>query len=256
MGLCIGIFLSLLTWLLMPSALVAQKTSSKPIPIAQQPRGPLESFSDALRARGIGTSEPSLVSALRNNDQTVRSLAALKLSEDHNFNAIPSIEAALKVESNPKARIAMSEALWGLHDPRGLPSLQAMCTDPTLSIYDLVEVVQHLNNDGASNSGCAAPVLKYFESSGRSSETNEVALSTFPALYKWASPPQAARIVNALQEMLADREAFVRIEASHALVQIKSRSSLPLLRDAASRETDPNVQSALKTDVNKLEKDQ
>jgi len=242
------LLLGLLTCFLAPRVSVAQKASFGP--------GTAAPLSDALRARGIGTSEPSLISALANEDQWVRSLAALKLAEDHDYDAIPSIGAALKVESSPKARIAMSEALWGLHDPNGLPSLQAMCTDSTLSIYDRVYLVRHLNSDGASNGACAAPILRYLDSSRCSSDARKIALAAFPALYKWASAPQMAQIVSALQEMLADSDAFIRLQASHTLVQIGSRSSLPLVRDAASRETDPNVQSALKAEVRELEKNQ
>lgn len=248
MKLSTRMFFCLQTCFLAPCISVAQQASFGP--------GMAVPLSDALRARGIGTSEPSLISALVNEDQWVRSLAALKLAEDHHDDAIPSIEAALKVESSPKARIAMSEALWGLHDPKGLPSLQAMCTDPTLSIYDRVYLVRHLNSDGASNGACAAPILRYLDSSGSSSDARKIVLSAFPALYKWASAPQMAQIVSAIQEMLGAPDAFVRLQASHALVQIGSRSSLPLVRDAASREADLNVRSALKADVRELEKNQ
>lgn len=246
--------LSLVICLLALSPAVAQKTTSETTPIVQQPRGALESVSDALRARGIGTSEPSLISALLNKDQLVRSLAALQLAQDHDYAAIPSIKAALKVESNPKARIAMSEALWGLHDPKGLPSLQAMCTDPFLSIYDLVDVVQHLATIGESSEACATPIIRYLKQFGGSTEANEIVLPALPDLYKWVSPNQAGRIVSALQEMLSDRDGSVRIRASHGLVQIRSRSSIAVLRDAASRETDPVMRSALESDVSELEK--
>ena len=249
MGARIGLSLGLLAYLLVLSTAVAQnpdiQLGGKPTPI-----------SDELRARGIDTSESSLISALRNKDESVRSMAALQLAEDHHYDAISSIEAALMVESVPKTRISMLEALWGLGDPKGLPSLQSMCSDPSLSIYDLIVVVEHLTDIGASSRVCAIPIIRYRDSHGHSSEANQMVVAVLPDLYKWAPPDQAQWIVNALQEMLTDKDASVRMEASHGLVRVKSRSSLDLMHAAASREADPEIRSSLESDMSNLEKDQ
>jgi hypothetical protein len=228
-------------------------TSQKRV-VSSSTGGPLTPFADTLRAHGFDTSEPSLLRALGNSDPEVRSVAALKLAEDHHFGAVRSIKDALASESNLRTRIAMSEAIWGLHDPKGIASLQAMCSDQSLALSDLVEVVQHLNILGHSSQLCADPVFRHLASAGNSSEAREIALPALPNMYRWVSPEEASQIVTTLQEMLTDSSAYGRLEAGHSLVRIKSYASADALRTAISRQTDSVVRSSLQEDLDELEK--
>lgn len=204
---------------------------------------------DSLRGRGIDVSEPSLVAALRNIDPEVRSLAALKLAEDRYLDAVPAIEEALSLEKDSKSRIAIAEALWGLHDPKGLVSLQGMCADNALPVYVLVDVVRHLNMIAESSGMCVDPILSYVDST---TERREIVLPALPAMYRWASPKQAGRILSILQDMLSDGDPYVRMEASHALVQVGAHSSVQLLVEAVSQESDPTVRASLQSDLDIL----
>lgn len=215
---------------------------------------PLTSFADFLHSRGIALSEPSLLNALANSDPKVRSVAALTLAQDHDYDAVSSIKSALASESNPSTQIAMAEALRGLHDPQGIAFLQAMCNDRSLSLSNLVNVVQHLNMIGESSQLCADRILRDLASASNSSEAREIALPALPDMYQWVSPEQAGQIVTTLENMLGDRSPYVRMEAGHSLVRINSYSSASALRSAISKATDPVVRSSLQNDLNKLVK--
>lgn len=214
---------------------------------------PLKSCAEVLRSRGIDLSEPSLIAALQNRDPQIRSLAALKLAEDHDYGAVSPIKNALNSETDPRPKVALSEALWGLHDPEGLTTLQNMCSDAALSIDMLVEVVQHLNIIDRSSAKCAEPILAYLDAH-RDSESRTRALPALPDMYRWVEAGHAGRIALQLQDMLSDEAPYVRLEAGHAIAQIHMSSAASALYEAISRETDPVVQERLQDDLNKLER--
>ena len=215
--------------------------------------GALKSFAESLHARGIAVSEPSLIAALRNLDAEVRSLAALKLAEDHDADAIPSIENALSIETVASARIGIASALWSLQDPKGAVYLQGMCSDSSLSIYVIVDVVRGLSNINESSAPCAGIILSYLDSH-RDSETRSSVLWTLSEMYKWVPQNKASQIAGILQAMLSDEAPYVRLQASHALVEIGLRPSAQAIRDAISREKDPMVRASLRRDLSVIEK--
>jgi HEAT repeat protein len=215
--------------------------------------GALKPFAESLRSHGIEISEPSLISALRNGDPEVRSLAALKLAEDHHFGATPSIEAALSVERVPSARIGLASALWTLQDPKGADHLRSMCSDSSLSIYVIVDVVRSLNVINESSAPCAGFILSYLDTH-KDSESRSVALWAFSSMYRWVPRGDADRMAAMLQEMLRAQDPSVRLGASHALVEIGQHSFAQAISDAMSKEQYPNVRASLQRDLAVLEK--
>ena len=80
------------------AALVAI-ASAQEAPLVVVP-GP-HTLEDALREHGVtDQSEQSLISALQDSDQQVRSIAANKLAADGRLNAAPAIESALSNEQD------------------------------------------------------------------------------------------------------------------------------------------------------------
>lgn len=215
--------------------------------------GKLVSLSESLRNRGIDLSPPSLIAALHNVDPEIRSLAALKLAEDQQAQAATLIADALALEKNAKSRIAMSEALWTLNDPRGLAALQGMCTDRSLQIDAVIEAVQHLNILGESSVGCAGPVFEYLDSHPGTASRRRV-LPALICMYKWVTPAQAGRIAQELQSMLSDPEPYLRMAASDAVAQANVRSAADALRAEISKEENPEVRSHLQSNLDMLEK--
>jgi HEAT repeat protein len=218
--------------------------------------GPLTPFADSLRSRGIEISKPSLISALRNPDPEIRSLAALKLAEDHDSDTLPLIVRALSVEEVQTARTGISSALWSLlGNPKGLAYLQRMCSDSSLSINVIVDVVHTLNVVNKSSAQCAGFILGYLDSHD-DSESRLSLLRALSAMYRWVPQDQAGRMAEMLQDMLGDKNPSIRMDAGHALVEISLGSSTEAHRSAISRENDPVVRSSLQRDLSVLQKEQ
>lgn len=110
----------LLTILLLISCVDARAAFAQDVEL-RSPR--LSSLAESLASHGLtDLSEESLLAALSSSDPQVRTLAAMKLEEDHREDAAPAIESVLSREQDLKAQIGLSEALWGLHDDHGAPS--------------------------------------------------------------------------------------------------------------------------------------
>jgi HEAT repeat protein len=216
---------------------------------------PLTSLADALRAKGIDLSRPSLLDALHNSDPEVRGLAANKLAENHDAEALSAIKEALSVETNPRARINFGLALWTLHDPGGLTLLHAMCAEPSLSIDTIVAVVQELSVMNESTEPCVKPVLTFLDTH-LDSESRARSLFALPDLYPWATPVQAEAILRMLLGMLSDGDPYVRMQTAQSLVQIGLPSSAGPIRAQMLRETDPNIRDSLQTALDMLARKQ
>lgn len=224
--------------------------------LAQNPSGnstglPLTHLADSLRARGIATSEQALTAALRNNDPTVRSLAALKLAEDHKLQAVTLIEHALWSEKDSKAKIAMAESLWSLHDTNGLTYLQTMCNDRSLSIYTIIQIAQNLDVISQSNANCAVPMLDYL-ASHRGSESRLTIIPALPAIHRWASPEETGQIARELVSSLSDSDPAVRMAAGDGIARADLKSEEDALLTAISQETDPVVRTQMQRSLDLL----
>ena len=212
---------------------------------------PLTSVSDALHAKGIDLSHSSLLEALHNQDAEVRGLAANKLAEDGDADALPAIKEALRVEKDPWQRINMSLALWTLHDANGVPSLYRVCSDASVSIDVVVRVVQTLHLIHQPGGACINPTMRFFETH-RDSESRLRDLPALTAIHDGASAELSERIVRLLENLLSDPDPEVRMQASQSLVDISSFSSADAIHAAMLRETDENVRSVLKIHFDQL----
>jgi hypothetical protein len=206
---------------------------------------PPTTLADALRAKGISDfSEPSLIATLTNSDPQVRIIAAMKLAEDHDDDSAPAVESALYREQNLSAQIGLSQALWSLHDEKGLAHLHAMCTNPSLGLMILISVVDALSLSRSPAGVCAET---FFAAMVQSKEAGEVAMGAgrLARIYPDANPEQARRIVTALQSLLADskQEPTVRMAASGGLSEIGTPECAQAIRGAIAHEQNPDVRT-------------
>lgn len=212
---------------------------------------PLTSLADALHAKGIDLSRPSLLAALHNSDPAVRGLAANKLAENHDAEALPAIKEALSVEKDPRARINFGLALWTLQDPGGLTVLHGICADLSSSIDTIVAAVQELSMMNESSEPCVKPVLTFLDAH-HDSESRARSLMALPDLYSWATPALAEKILRMLLGMLSDPDPSVRMQTAQSLVQIGLPSSAAPIQAQMLRETDPNIRDSLQTALDML----
>ena len=221
------------------------------VPAVQVGGSPLTSLADALRAKGIDLSRPSLLAALHNSDPAVRGLAANKLAENHDAEALPAIKEALSVEKDPRARINFGLALRTLHDPGGLTVLHSICVDRSSSIDTIVAVVQELSIMNESSEPCVKPILTFLNTHN-DSESRARSLNALPDLYPWVTPVLAEKILRMLLDMLSDPDPYVRMQTAQSLVQIGLPSSAGPIRAQMLRETDLNIRDSLQTALDML----
>lgn len=222
---------------------------------------PPTTFAEALRAKGVTDfSEESLVAALKSTDPQVRGLAASKLAEDHQSDALLAIETAMFAESVPGTQVNFAQALWVLHDPKGVEQLHSMCTNSSLPMGDLISVWRALQNTRSSSGVCAETLLAAMERSKNSENENGEYLSVavYMLSYAYADVPadQAGRITTLLEELLLDRKQdnSVRLLSSQALARIGAPESAKVIRQAVSEETDPTLRSGMQSDLDSLAK--
>lgn len=229
------------------------------VPVQVPPAAPLRlvTIAQALKDHGIDTTPDSLIAALKNSDPYVRSLAAHKLAEDRNLDAIPLIKNALAAETNPRARIGYAGALAAYKDPQGVEELQAICSDPKLPIAANIESATYLQMSRLPSAVCAETILDSLTNPGDAS-FRDSALYPLATMYREVPSDQANRILSAIEALLKDRaqQPNARLLASHVLVQIGAPSSIESLKAAVTGEPDATRKSALQADLDALQKKQ
>src|SRR2546430_3563860 len=84
-------------------------------------------YGELLQQHHIELTKSALLRALKNSDEAVRYLAAMKLAEDKSVDAIPAIEEALAVERVLRDRVNIALALGLLGDQTGPTELKKVC---------------------------------------------------------------------------------------------------------------------------------
>jgi hypothetical protein len=213
---------------------------------------------EALRAHGItDLSEGSLIAALKSSDPQARGMAALQLGEDGHSGAAQAIEAAFADEKDLSTKVNLAEALWELHDPRGVEHLHAMCTDPSMPFVGLISAVDALQYTSSPSGVCAENVLASM-SREKDKDNGYLAMeaSRLPRMYGDVPPELAGRIFEVLKNLLLDRQQIspVRQIAGQALAQIGIPESAKVIGTAISQEGDPVLRSSFVSDLNALER--
>jgi len=212
---------------------------------------------DALREHGVtDQSEQSLISALQDSNQQVRGMAANKLAADGDQDAIPAIVTTLSNEQDLQTQSQLAQALWVLHDPRGVEHLHSMCMNAQLPMHGLLSAVRTLQIIRVSTGECADT---FIAAMSRKNESGEIgmAVSMLPVMYREVSPSQARVIFAVIPALFADtkQEPVVRHLAGQALSQIRTPEAAELLRRQIPLETDDTLRRSFQQDLGKLEKE-
>lgn len=243
----------LLTILLLISCVDARAAFAQDVEL-RSPR--LSSLAESLASHGLtDLSEESLLAALSSSDPQVRTLAAMKLEEDHREDAAPAIESVLSREQDLKAQIGLSEALWGLHDDHGIAHLRTMCTDSSLNFITLISVLDALRLTHSPAEVCAET---FFSAMNHSKEPGEIAMgeTRLPVIYCGSTPENMRRILTTLRLYLADRsqEAGVRLEASQALADIGTPECAEAIRAAILQEQNRDYRTFFEATLKALQR--
>jgi HEAT repeat protein len=218
--------------------------------------GPPPTARELLAKHGIGADPQSAIGALRNSDAEVRGLAALRLG-DYDLgrargDSIPALAEALRNETVPASAAIMAAILGGLGDARGVPALEKLCHDPTISSSVKLQVARHL---GVLHSeACVGEVLDlaFRENDGVTS----VVFSFLPRFqgYQNVSSRDRDRIVAIVRGGLSSRSPFMRLTAAGARGEMKDEAAAADLQRAIETEQDAQVRQGMQRALASLEK--
>src|SRR5579884_3414783 len=209
--------------------------------------GPGVTFAQALAKHHIALSEASLLEALRNSDMDVRWLAASQLlTVNHDLDAIPSVEDALRREEIVHTKLNMASALAQAGDELGISTLYDACQDTQLDMSMRVRSAEYLLQLG--NERCLETVIEAIEMTDESGNPREVALSLVPR-FTHLSEADAERLTHAIVDDLASTDAALRAAGSHALAAWAKTSAIGDIERAIRNETNDTVRSEMQMDL-------
>jgi HEAT repeat protein len=233
------------TSLFLFSALVIGAVSQDAVPrnvVGGQPA----SLAEQLKQHHIELTEAGLLKALRSPDGQVRYLAALRLAEDSDMEAVPAIEKALTAEKTPETRINIAVALVQLGQDKGLLELAGDCKDPGLPGYFRARAMIYMLPRG--DKACFRAALDLLRSDP---DSRGQVLSLLPQ-YQNPSKEEADEIVEVTAKCLDDESAAVRIQASITLGTLANPSAIGDLQRAIAAEGDDIVRSQMQRSLQQL----
>ena len=213
--------------------------------------GRLPTTEERLKRHNVASNAPALVQALRNPDSEVRYLAAQKLAEDKDKEAIPDIVRALDSETVPATQINMAFALAQLGDERGFTALTKSCDDQKIKPGLRVRAAGYLLN--LNNESCLKAVMTVLRSDA-DFDSRMLGLSLLGRFHHISDEDSKSMCAAAVQA-LTDPTPAVRISASTALVALGNPAAIPALERAVDSETDEAVKSQMKSNLERLQQD-
>lgn len=205
---------------------------------------------EKLKEHHIGLSEEELVSALRNPDGEIRSLAAVQLAGIKAYGAVPNIIDALGRETLPVTRINLAVALVWLGSDKGRDVLRASCNSPAEPSALRTQAALYLLDLG--DGSCLNALVNILESDSESTVKIQT-LSLMPR-FKDVSEADSTKVRALCVRHLHDPTPAVRLAASNVLVAFKDKSAIPDLQRAITSERDEVVREQMKAALHQLEK--
>ncbi|HZS54904.1 MAG TPA: HEAT repeat domain-containing protein [Bryobacteraceae bacterium] len=205
----------------------------------------MQTIDQQLQDHKISPNRSDIIQALQSLDGEVRALAALKLANDKDANAVPHISDAFRNERVPEVEIQLAFALAELGEKSGTTSLKTLCDDKSQSVSIRLGAAQNLL--GLHNQDCLSAVLEILKNNTESgSQANALGvLSGFREALK--QHPQV--IVDPIVKSLSASSPYVRISAALALENLTALSAIPELEFALAREQDEGVRAQMELDL-------
>ena len=192
--------------------------------------GHITSFSDYLKAKGFGTSEAELKSAIQSDDPQVRSAASAMLAQQKFPDADSIIVMAIVREPDEQAKIAMAVTLMNLGDSAGTSVLTSTCSSVNADSQASSMAAAYLAIAGKAKACIPAQLERL-----RVDEQTDAFggdLSLLGVLYPQASKEQQAVMIGALERALKGPSAYNRLIACDVFSKVDPKAALPAIQAA------------------------
>jgi HEAT repeat protein len=195
----------------------------------------------------------ALVAALRDNLPVVRGAAAARLAFSKEKDTVPSILAALAIESSPSIKILFASSAAELGAQEGFAALRGMCRDSGWSSIDRMQAANMMI--GLENEDCLADVLNVLRSHDNNDAVNDAANMAISILLQHQHIPaeELPAIRGLAQVFLRSENHAIRAGASDLLEKYGDSLSAEHLRGALAVEQDEAVRKAMVAALRALE---
>jgi HEAT repeat protein len=209
-----------------------------------------------LERRGVQLTVQALVNALLDPRPVVRSLAAEKLAQDKEKDAVPAIVEAFSRETAAGTREIMADALASLGESQGFETLRSICSASASAPYLKLAAAQSALR--LHDESCVDSLLGLIRSEQASSPWSpardnivHVGLSGLGGFeFHHLTGAQEDEIRAIATGGLASTAAEVRLAAARAMAKFGDAASVPVLQKAVGTEQDqfnrPRMLEALK----------
>jgi len=210
-------------------------------------------YGELLQQHHIELTKSALLRALKNSDEAVRYLAAMKLAEDKSVDAIPAIEEALAVERVLRDRVNIALALGLLGDQTGPTELKKVCAGTNfVREFRLYAVRYMFDLHFQKDEDCLHAAEEIVESKKIDSGDRISALELLQR-FQTLTAEESDKVLKLVLKRLEDSEPVVRMAAGNAVASLGNASAIPYLEAAIAREQDESVRSVFERDMKKLQ---
>jgi HEAT repeat protein len=187
----------------------------------------------------------ALVAALRDNLPVVRGAAAARLAFSKEKDTVPSILAALAIESSTSIKILFASSAAKLGAQEGFAALRGMCRDSGWSSIDRMQAANMMVS--LKNEDCLADVLNVLRSHDNDDAVNDAANMAISVLlqHKHIPAEELPAIRGLAQVFLRSENPSIRGGASDLLEKYGDSLSADYLRSALAVEQDEAVRKAM-----------
>jgi len=226
------------------SAASAQVAPLAPKWLAGTSLPPVETFADGLTRHHIDLTEAALLTALRDPDGDVRSLAAAQLAAMDDRPALTAILVALESEIDLQVQVNLAGAATWLGSQRALDRLQRLCQNINVPAASRLDAARYVSNKNLPT--CYSSV-EQIEQTDQDPNIRVLAI-TAAVNYRGQSDKPKLLAISAL----SDSAPMVRIAAADTLRYLHATDAVATLRHALEIDGDDTVRDYLREAIRDL----
>lgn len=222
-------------WFSCASLLVASLGSAQVAPLAPKwlagtPPPPVETFADGLTRHNIPLTEPDLLSALKNSNPEIRSLAAAQLAASDDHAALKYMITAFQDERDPQVQVNIAGAATWLGSNLAIEQLKNICRDLNQPSAARLDAARYISNKQLSD---CFPTVRDIARNDQDAAVRVLAITT--ALYYRGQSDGAEKIAV---QALNDIDPTVRVTAADSLRSLRATDTIPALQSSLQSEGD------------------
>jgi HEAT repeat protein len=207
-------------------------------------------FTQHVQTHKLPSTKAALVKALRNHDPDVRWLAAQRLADEGERDAIPAILKALSSETVPLTRANLAYAVARFGEEKGFATLKSICDTPVsethLESLRLTAARDLLDFD---NESCLPTVFEFMPS-----EPHHLEILALLPRFKHVSAADSQRILDFAIQSLDSSDGAVKLFAGTALENLDNPAGIPPLEHAIAIEDQQAIRLGLERNLQALQK--